>query len=132
MANKDNDYYKAEEFMEKQEKELNALMGYPPFSEIDDGKDSLDFDGVNPNWGFPSISKRGAQLAEAMRDSISGMMEERGERDLYQCGDLLKKCYKGVYEEFKDDLEEARLMQKRYPTRLAALKAVALEAFNKK
>lgn len=132
MANKDNDYYKAEGIMEKQEKELNALMAYPPFSEIDDGRDSLDFDGVNPNWGFVGLSKRGLQLAEAMNDSISGMMAEKGERDIYQCGDLLRKCFKGVFEEFKDDLEEARLMQKRYPSRFAALEAVALEAFNKK
>lgn len=132
MTMQDDAYYKAAGKMQQQERELNALMNYPPFSEIDDGRDSMDFDGVNPDWGFPSLSTRGMELQQAMGDAVSGINIEKGDRDIYECGDLLGKCFKGVYEEFKDDLEEARLMQKRYPRRLTALKAVALEAFNKK
>lgn len=129
-TNKNYDaYLAAENKMEQQQKELSQLIEYPPFSEIDDGKDSLDYDGVNPNWGFPGVSERGLQLQEAVRDAIKMMNEETEGVNYYDSDpSIVAKCFKEVYDEFSDDLEEARLMQKRYPTvPLTALKSYKIK-----
>lgn len=109
-------YLNAEKKMQQMEKELNQLIEYPPFSEMDDGKDDLDYDGMNPNWGYPSLTERGLQLQQAVRDSIVSMNDETKGTDYYDVDpSIIAKCYSGVFEEFKEDLEEARLYQKRYP-----------------
>lgn len=117
-------YLKAEKTMEEMEKELNQLIDYPPFSEIDDGKDDMDYDGINPIWGFPNLTERGLQLQQAVRDSIFSMNEETKGVDYYDVDpSVIEKCYKGVFDEFKEDLDEARLYQKRFPgERIKALK----------
>jgi cell fate (sporulation/competence/biofilm development) regulator YlbF (YheA/YmcA/DUF963 family) len=109
-------YLSAEKKMEQMEKELNQLIEYPPFSDIDEGKQDPDYDGVNPNWGYPSLTERGIQLQQAVRDSIYAMNEETKGVSYYEVDpSVIAKCYVGVFEEFKEDLDEARLYQKRYP-----------------
>lgn len=131
MKNKrDYEAYKAaQKKMQTMENELHKLIEYPPFSEIDDGSDSLDYDGVNPNWGFPDLSERGVQLQQAMKDAIKMMNEETKGVDYYDVDPtVLEKCFKGVFAEFADDIEEARLNQKRYPTNnIPALKAYKMK-----
>jgi len=108
--------------MELAEKELLELMDYPPFSEIDGG------DEVEPDWGFPSISERGEDLAEAIRDAIDLVrteqkrLEKAGKRMYDMDGAILAKAFTDVEKEFADDLDEARLYRKRFPkTRISAL-----------
>lgn len=117
-------YLKAEKTMEEMEKELHQLIEYPPFSEIDEGKDEMDYDGINPIWGFPNLTERGLQLQQAVRDSIFSMNEETKGVDYYDVDpSIIEKCYKSVFDEFKEDLDEARLYQKRFPgERIKALK----------
>lgn len=118
MENNDKDkkYINAERKMKAAEDELNNLMQYPPFGEIDDGSDALDYDGVNPLWGFPSLSERGLQLQEAVRDAISLLNSQTKNVRFYDVDpSMIAKTYDGVFKEFADDLEEARLMEKRFP-----------------
>lgn len=118
-------YLDAEKLMKTDEEMIGELMDYPPLSEIDDGKDSLDYDGINPNWGYPSLSERGMQCREAIIDAIKSMNEETEGVDYYDVDPkTIKNCFKGVIKEFTDDFDEARLYQKRYPkSRVSALKA---------
>lgn len=116
------DYAQGIQAMESAEKELLTLMDYPPFSEIDGG------DEVEPDWGFPSISERGEDLAEAMREAIDLVqaeqkrLEKAGKRMYDMDGAILAKAFAGVQEEFADELDEARLYKKRFPeTRISAL-----------
>ena len=121
-------YLAAEKKMEQQEKEISQLILYPPFSEIDEGTDDRDYDGINPIWGFPTMSQRGLQLQEAMIDAIRSMNNEAKGADYYDVDpSVIAKCFKNVYVEFADDIDEARLMQKRYPTRLTALKSYKIK-----
>jgi len=116
-------YLEAEKAMRADEDMINQLMQYPPLSEIDDGKTSLDYDGINPNWGYPNLSERGMQCREAMIDAIKAMNEETKGVDYYDVDPkAIKGCFKGVMQEFADDFDEARLYQKRYPkSRIDAL-----------
>jgi hypothetical protein len=117
-------YLQAEKAMKADEDVISELIAYPPFSEIDDGQGSLDHDGVNPIWGYPGLSDRGLQLREAMHDAIKSMNDETKGVDYYDVDpEVLKKSLKGVMAEFSDDLDEARLYQKRYPDSVEALKA---------
>lgn len=129
MAKNNEAYVAAENKMQTQEKELSELIQYPPFSEIDDGRDTLDYDGINPNWGFPGLSQRGVDLREAMIDAISKMSLEKGDANFYDVDpSIIAGCFKDVLKEFADDIDEARLMQKRYPdSPLAALKSYKIK-----
>lgn len=116
------DYTQGIKTMEAAEKELLNLMDYPPFSEIDGG------DETEPDWGFPSISERGEDLAEAIRDVHQMVISERKklEKDgktMYDMdGAVLAEAFNEVEKEFADDLDEARLYRKRFPeTRISAL-----------
>lgn len=108
--------------MESAEKELLVLMDYPPFSEIDGG------DETEPDWGFPSISERGEDLVEAIRDVHQMVITERKRlekegKTMYDIdGTMLAKAFDEVEKEFSDELDEARLYKKRFPeTRISAL-----------
>lgn len=116
------DYTQGIKAMEAAEKELFVLMDYPPFSEIDGG------DETEPDWGFPSISERGEDLAEAIRDVHQMIVSERKklEKDgktMYDMdGAMLAKAFDEVEKEFSEELDEARLYKKRFPeTRISAL-----------
>lgn len=116
------DYAQGMKAMEAAETELLNLMDYPPFSEIDGG------DEVEPDWGFPSISERGEDLAEAIRDVHQIYMTElkslkkQGKTMYDMDGAMLSKIFNEVEKEFADDLDEARLYRKRFPnTRISAL-----------
>lgn len=116
------DYAQGMKAMEAAETELLNLMDYPPFSEIDGG------DEIEPDWGFPSISERGEDLAEAIRDVHQKYMTElkslkkQGKTMYDMDGAMLSKIFSEVEKEFADDLDEARLYRKRFPkTRISAL-----------
>jgi len=116
------DYAQGMKAMEAAETELLNLMDYPPFSEIDGG------DEIEPDWGFPSISERGEDLAEAIRDVHQIYMTElkslkkQGKTMYDMDGAMLSKIFNEVEKEFADDLDEARLYRKRFPnTRISAL-----------
>lgn len=97
--------------------ELISLFDYPPFSEMDDGSTSLDYDGVNPNWGFPRETKKGAEFMEAIEDTLQRISIEAQKVDGIFNVDLsiLGSMWNDVFNEFKDEIEEARLYKKRYP-----------------
>jgi hypothetical protein len=127
---RDYEAYKAAEAkMEKMERELHQLIEYPPFSEIDDGSGDEDYDGLNPKWGFPDLTERGLQLQEAVKDAIKGMNEETAGVDYYDVDpSVMAKCFTKVFDEFKDDIEEARLYAKRHPgNNIPALKAYKMK-----
>lgn len=116
------DYAQGIKAMEAAETELLNLMDYPPFSEIDGG------DETEPDWGFPSISERGEDLAEAIRDvhqmvSTEQKRLEKEGKTMYDIdGAMLGEAFAEVEKEFADDLDEARLYRKRFPnTRISAL-----------
>lgn len=116
------DYTQGIKTMESAEKELLVLMDYPPFSEIDGG------DETEPDWGFPSISERGEDLVEAIRDVHQMVITERKRlekegKTMYDIdGTMLAKAFDEVEKEFSDELDEARLYKKRFPeTRISAL-----------
>ena len=122
-------YLQAEKDMKADEDKINSLCIYPPFFEMDEGRDSLNYDGINPIWGYPGPSERGMQLKEAMFDAIRSMSDETKGVDHYDVDpDIRRKCYKGVLAEFSDDLDEASLWQKRYPDDSAS----AIMAYQKK
>jgi len=102
---------------EKRHMELISLIDYPPFSEMDDGSTSLDYDGVNPNWGFPRETKIGAQIMQAIEETLKNMAIEAEKVDgLFNVDtSMLSKMWNDVYSEFEDEINEARLYQKRYP-----------------
>ncbi len=116
------DYTQGIKTMEAAEKELLSLMDYPPFSEIDGG------DEVEPDWGFPTISERGEDLAEAIRDvnetysTEAKRLIKEGKTPYDMDGKMLSTIFNEVEEEFSEDLDEARLYRKRFPeTRISAL-----------
>ena len=122
-------YLQAEKAMAADEKKIHSLCIYPPFFEMDEGRDSLNYDGINPIWGYPGPSDRGIQLREAMFDAIRSMSDETKGVDHYDVDpDIRRKCFKGVLAEFSDDLDEASLWQKRYPDDSVA----AIMAYQKK
>lgn len=113
----------AQQKAEDKLKELDKLMDYPPFQDIDDGADSWKFDGVNPIWGFPFDTERGADLKEAMKDAIrqynSELIRVGGEEKMD--ADFIAKMWDGVFKEFSDEIDEARLYAKRFDDSVEAL-----------
>ncbi len=114
--------------MSEKERELLTLMDYPPFRDIDGGEESWDYTPGTPNWGFPSITERGEQLAEAIRDvhSLVVVAQKNAIKEgktIYDVDPkLLASAFNDVEKEFKEDLDEARLYQKRFPeTPISAL-----------
>lgn len=111
-----NAYAQAEKAMKADEDKIHSLSIYPPFFEMDEGRDSFKYDGINPIWGYPGPSERGMQLKQAMFDAIRSMSDETKGVDHDDVDpDIRRKCFKSVLAEFSDDLDEASLWQKRYP-----------------
>lgn len=121
-------YKEAMQKMAADEKELFSLMDYPPFREIDGGEYDSEWTPDSPKWGFPTISERGEQLAEAIRDVHSAVSDAQKQarkegKTIYEVDpQIVANAFNEVFEEFGEDIDEAKLYKKRFPeTPISAL-----------
>jgi len=99
--------------LRKRHLELDDLMDYPPFNDIDDGIGGWDSDGKTPQWGFPIRTERGHNFAESMQAAFKKISMDMQDGDIELS--IIDTLFDELEEEFKDDLAEARLYKKRHP-----------------
>lgn len=105
--------YKSMGELRKRHIELDELLDYPPFNDIDDGIGGWDSDGKTPKWGMSIRTDRGDQFAEAMKDAFEKIAMEIKQGEVLPS--TVDTLFDELEEDFKDDLEEARLYKKRFP-----------------
>jgi hypothetical protein len=93
-------------------KELELIMDYPPFCEI-------EYSDYGKNWGLPFASDTGEKLINEFHKElkrITDLTPQEAESDITLMDpDIFSEPFKNLQEKFSDELETARLWQKRFP-----------------